>query len=178
MNLLTASANGNVDRVLELIKQGTDVNIKGYDGNTPLIVSSLLGRIEIVQVLLEARADVNLQNCNGQTALIFSNNEIITELLIKKGANIDLQNIDGNTAFMYASRCGNIKKVRALLEAGANIFFKNKFECTPLMYAKCYNRKSIFKLFSNVIVLIPMLHKRSSKNKLPYNIVRESKRYI
>jgi ankyrin repeat protein len=92
-------------------------------------------------------------------------------------ADPNIQNMYGYTALICASCHGHIKIVQALLKAGANPMLKNNLCYSVLTYA-IQNRciKSI-KLLSSVIILVPCLHKLS-KNKLPYNILRESQEYL
>ncbi len=50
---------GNVDKVLEAIAQGHDVNALGEDGYTALHAAAENDRLEIVRILLENGADVS-----------------------------------------------------------------------------------------------------------------------
>ena len=93
----------DVDHILkmvrEMIKKGTDVNIKLSYGHTPLIKScdflyhSNKGLFEqIAELLIKNGADVNAKDDYGYTALHYAarNNDLkIVKLLIKKGADIN-----------------------------------------------------------------------------------------
>ena len=58
-----------VDLVADLIKEGANVNEKGYDGWTSLHAASQNGHAAVVQTLLELGADVAATNKCGWTAL-------------------------------------------------------------------------------------------------------------
>ena len=56
--------------MLELIKNGSDVNAPRSDGSTPLIWAASRDDAEIVTALLRAGAKVNVADENGETALL------------------------------------------------------------------------------------------------------------
>jgi ankyrin repeat protein len=58
-----------VDLVADLIKEGANVNEKGYDGWTSLHAASQNGHAAVVQTLLQHGADVAARNKGGETAL-------------------------------------------------------------------------------------------------------------
>lgn len=67
--------NGNRDlnKVIELINQGADVNYQGeHNRETALMNASEQGDIEIMKVLLENGANVNLKSHSGNTALNYA----------------------------------------------------------------------------------------------------------
>ncbi|GAB6178795.1 hypothetical protein JCM14036_01140 [Desulfotomaculum defluvii] len=49
---------GNQEKVQVLLDEGADINIKGNDGQTPLIRASIVGNAEVVQLLIRNGADV------------------------------------------------------------------------------------------------------------------------
>jgi len=55
------------------------------------------------------------------------------EKLLRNDANVNATDIDGYTALHYAAHCGDIRVVRALLVAGADINARTKGNVTPLM---------------------------------------------
>lgn len=64
--LTSASVNGHLKLVIELIKAGAEVNLK--DGNkTPLTSASAEGHVEIVGELVKAWTVVNLSDGNNAT---------------------------------------------------------------------------------------------------------------
>jgi len=68
-SLQEASADGDLDRVRELLASGTGVNsvLPCDGGNAPLHHAARMGRLEIVRSLVEASADIGLKNSWGYT---------------------------------------------------------------------------------------------------------------
>ena len=55
MNLPTAAARGNLERVRSLVEQGADKEKGDSDGDTPLRLASLHGHLEVAQYLVVTR---------------------------------------------------------------------------------------------------------------------------
>jgi len=68
--LLGASWNGHFEMMCWLAKQGMDINRKGRNGNTPILLAAQKGHLEIVQWLIDQRVDINETNDIGYTALL------------------------------------------------------------------------------------------------------------
>jgi ankyrin repeat protein len=59
--------------VQQLLETGKiDINSKGNDGRTPLLLAITNGHEAVVKQLLEAKADVNLKDTNGLTPLLLA----------------------------------------------------------------------------------------------------------
>jgi hypothetical protein len=83
--------HGYVDCVKYCVEMGADVNIKTFDGFTPLLIAVMKDSIEIVNVLLDAGALIDTPVENGCTALYFAigRKQIdIAKLLIDRGARV------------------------------------------------------------------------------------------
>ena len=105
-----------------------NLNDRGYNGATALIVASWAGEINIVKDLLVRGVNVNLRNNDGNNALwfaCFKNNLPLMGLLINAGIEIDNQNDNGVTVLMYAASSGKTEAIKLLLEAGANPNLRN-----------------------------------------------------
>ncbi|KAK0051502.1 ankyrin repeat and KH domain-containing protein 1 [Biomphalaria pfeifferi] len=104
-----------------LLKDGTRLELRDDNGNTPLMICSAKGFPEIVSRLLRLGADVNSKNNNGDTALMLTKSrEVIIHLLKNKSLHLDEQNQTGNTALMSAIERSDLQKVKLLIIAGAN----------------------------------------------------------
>ena len=71
---------------------GTDIDIRDYRGNTPLIEAIKRGYIYLVKLFIEYGADVNYEDRSGKKPLYYalkiignSKNEIV-KLLVNEGA--------------------------------------------------------------------------------------------
>jgi ankyrin repeat protein len=121
--LAKAAAEGDVEKMRELIANGADVDENIRYGITALMLSAELHNVDAVKVLLDAGADVNRQdNDVRETALIIASMNgyaDIVKLLLKRGADMGKKREGGYTALMLAARNGHKEVVRILKEAGA-----------------------------------------------------------
>ena len=83
------------------IQAGTDLNQRGADQSTPVMIATVFGRVEAAKVLIEAGADLNLKEKDGSTALLkasfFAHLEIV-EALLEADADPNIKTNDGATA--------------------------------------------------------------------------------
>ena len=70
--LMHASFEGDLDRVIRLLEEGSDVNARDAGGDTALMFASMAGHFLIVKMLLAHGADPLLRARNGWTALRFA----------------------------------------------------------------------------------------------------------
>ncbi|KAJ1536949.1 hypothetical protein HK096_005949, partial [Nowakowskiella sp. JEL0078] len=90
-----AVAGGSREIVDVLLKSRADVDSKGGNGQTPLMIASVKGDFEIVCSLLKVNANVTLRDGDGRTSLHYAaqngNLDIVTAILVKnsemKGVN-------------------------------------------------------------------------------------------
>ena len=114
MSLHECSSTGDLERLLKLIAQNVDLNMKDYSGRTPLHVASQSGNVAIVKELLKYNVNVNDRDSGGWTPLHrvcvaswfpCSEQDLsrIVQLLIEHGADANIQKDDGYTALHLAS---------------------------------------------------------------------------
>lgn len=96
-----------------LLDGGTDVNYRGYNGKTALIIACCFLQqkdeeetiVRIVELLLQKGADPNLTDMNGRTAIVhafrYNASSNVVRLLLKCGANPNISDNKGLTAFCY-----------------------------------------------------------------------------
>ncbi len=104
-----------------LIKYGAQVDLKVYDGNTPL-VHAVQTTPNGFKLLIEHGAQVDLPNNYGRTALMMASktgNIVAIRVLLEKNAQINLKDNKGMTSLIFASCNGHTEAVRMLLEHGA-----------------------------------------------------------
>ena len=91
MDLLLASYHGDLAEIVYLFyKSIPNVNVKGNNNVTPLILASQQGKLDVVALLLDRGARVNDVMTDGKTALLMASKNGHTEIvriLMAKGAN-------------------------------------------------------------------------------------------
>ena len=95
IDLLFASYHGNLTEIAYLFYKGIpNVNVKGKNNVTPLILASQQGKLDVVAFLLDRGARVNDVMTDGKTALLMASKNGHTEIvkiLMEKGANQSLK---------------------------------------------------------------------------------------
>ncbi|RMC11749.1 hypothetical protein DUI87_11873 [Hirundo rustica rustica] len=116
---LRAARAGNLEKALDYLKNGVDINISNQKGNTALHIASLAGQAEVVKVLVTNRANVNAQSQNGFTPLYMAaqeNHLEVVKFLLDNGASQSLATEDGFTPLAVALQQGHDQVVSLLLE--------------------------------------------------------------
>ena len=117
IDLLFASYHGDLDEIADLFfKSIPNVNVKGKNNVTPLILASQQGKVDVVEFLLNRGASVNDVMTDGKTALIMAcknGHTEIVELLLKRGADQSLK-CNRQTPRDIANSNGNTEMVKIL----------------------------------------------------------------
>ncbi len=85
-SLAKETDGGGVGNVRLLISRGADVNYRGNQNWTPVMIASKYSYHEIVELLIQEGAKVNVSNNFGKTPLMFAKTPEIKQLLIDAGA--------------------------------------------------------------------------------------------
>ncbi|HTM06442.1 MAG TPA: ankyrin repeat domain-containing protein [Patescibacteria group bacterium] len=88
--LLEAAKNDDDVAIIESIKRGAELNIKNWQGQTPLIVAVTYGNQAAAEALIFAGASVSIKDQAGKTALDYARNgngQKMIELLLQKEKN-------------------------------------------------------------------------------------------
>ncbi|MCH2379054.1 MAG: ankyrin repeat domain-containing protein, partial [Pedosphaera sp.] len=105
VEILKAAGEGNLEAVKQHIAAGTDLNQRGVDQNTPLMIAITFGRLDVAKALIKGGVKLNLKNKEGNTALMtaaFLGQPEIVKALLEKGADINAKNNTGSTALASA----------------------------------------------------------------------------
>ena len=125
MDIWTASKEGDLEGVRQLIQEGQDVNRGDSYGVTPLMEAARYGRDQVVQELIRAGADVNGKGKYKQTALhcaSWRGHSSVVKTLAEAGANLNVQDeLWGVTPLMGAAELGYANVVVELIRAGADV---------------------------------------------------------
>lgn len=135
--LRSGAATGNVEGVTNAL-EALDINERGFDGSTALIIATTSGQAEIVKLLLERKADLSLADSKGQTALmhaVIKGHASLVETLLAAGAKVDAKDRHGMTALFHAAFRTDVALIEILLKSGADVNVKDLTGMTPLMCA-------------------------------------------
>jgi ankyrin repeat protein len=144
--LLTAADKGDTVKVLDLIRQGADVDAKTWEGVTSLMYATENGNLPVMKVLIRCGADPDVKPASGITALITSilnTAPDLTEFLIRNGASVDLGDNNDVTPLMYAIKVDSFYIPDLLLYYGADFDAKSKEGTDALMLASLLGRPAI-----------------------------------
>ncbi|XP_023344959.1 protein phosphatase 1 regulatory subunit 12A isoform X1 [Eurytemora carolleeae] len=107
MNFLEACTMGNTERVVHLIEKGVDVNKKGENGATGLMLAAMSNQIEVMTVLLSLQyTDINKTGLQQNTALMYSAMQGSfsgVKLLLAAGSNTATTNTSGKSCLGLAA---------------------------------------------------------------------------
>ncbi|XP_037084032.1 ankyrin-3-like isoform X2 [Pollicipes pollicipes] len=137
-SFLRAARGGNLDKVLDYIKTGTDINTCNQNGLNALHLASKEGHGHIVSELLNRGANVDAVTKKGNSALhvaSLAGQEEIVRLLVQAGANVNAQSQNGFTPLYMAAQENHDAVVRYLLANGANQSIATEDGFTPLAVA-------------------------------------------
>ncbi|XP_038648151.1 ankyrin-2b isoform X26 [Scyliorhinus canicula] len=137
-SFLRAARAGNLDKVLEYLKGGIDINTSNQNGLNALHLAAKEGHVELVHELLERGAVVDSSTKKGNSALHIASlagQGNVVKTLVKQGANINSQSQNGFTPLYMAAQENHIEVVRLLLEIGANQSTATEDGFTPLAVA-------------------------------------------
>lgn len=117
----------DINALKTLLPDITNINIRGYHGETALISVIWNGvdvNQELIQSLLERNIDVNARTSSTkETALMCAsgNNQLkVVNILLDAGAQTEIKDFEGRTAIWYAASQNHCDVMKVLLAHGAN----------------------------------------------------------
>jgi len=148
-SLHQAAADGDIEQVKLLIRNGADVNATvGKRAKTPLIDAVSYGHADIVEVLLANGAKVDMADNLGRTPLIHAlvtRDSIETvRALISAGADVNKasgEKLGSALPLNFAIFNGKLDVAKVLLDAGADIDAEGFAGYSPLHYAAMLARR-------------------------------------
>jgi len=124
LSLYESAQQGDIAGVKRHLKMGADVDERGQEGWTALMVAVYRGDVAMARLLLKRAADVNARNIHGVTVLmvaIHRGQREMERLLVEHGADVNAQTPAGRSSLMFAVRKGDIRIVDDLLTRGADV---------------------------------------------------------
>jgi len=123
--LLDAALNGNTAAVDDALKNGFDINTRGEQARTLLMMASFNGHTDMVKMLLKNGAGIDVRDSTDRTALMYASTGPFAptvKVLLDAGAQVNLKDNHENwTAFMFAAGEGQIEVMKLLIASGADI---------------------------------------------------------
>uniref|UniRef100_A0A6Q2WY26 Ankyrin 3a n=1 Tax=Esox lucius TaxID=8010 RepID=A0A6Q2WY26_ESOLU len=135
---LRAARAGNLEKALDYLKSGVEINICNQNGLNALHLASKEGHVEVVAELLKLGANVDAATKKGNTALhiaaLAGQTEVVKEL-VTNGANVNAQSQNGFTPLYMAAQENHLEVVRFLLENNSSQSMATEDGFTPLAVA-------------------------------------------
>lgn len=103
--LISASKQGQVEIVMDLLHRGADITASSDKGKTALHYAAANGHTQIVKMLLEKGAEVDARDRDGHTPLMLAaiyGCNLTVQALLEGGADPRSKTRCGNTAVLYA----------------------------------------------------------------------------
>ncbi|XP_025753428.1 ankyrin-3 isoform X21 [Oreochromis niloticus] len=168
---LRAARAGNLEKVLDYLKSGVEINICNQNGLNALHLASKEGHVEVVAELLKLGATVDAATKKGNTALhiasLAGQTEVVKEL-VTNGANVNAQSQNGFTPLYMAAQENHLEVVRFLLENSASQSIATEDGFTPLAVALQQGHDQVVSLLlendTKGKVRLPALHIAARKD--------------
>ncbi|XP_018080591.1 ankyrin-3 isoform X38 [Xenopus laevis] len=168
---LRAARSGNLEKALDYLKNGVDINICNQNGLNALHLTSKEGHVEIVSELIQRGADVDASTKKGNTALHIASLAGQTEVvrvLVTNGANVNAQSQNGFTPLYMAAQENHQEVVKFLLDNGASQSLATEDGFTPLAVALQQGHDQVVSLLlendTKGKVRLPALHIAARKD--------------
>ncbi|XP_033946883.1 ankyrin-1a isoform X6 [Pseudochaenichthys georgianus] len=164
-SFLRAARSGNLDKALDHIKNGIDINTANQNGLNGLHLASKEGHVKMVLELLHSGIVLETTTKKGNTALhiaALAGQEQVVAELVNYGANVNAQSQKGFTPLYMAAQENHLEVVKFLLENGANQSIPTEDGFTPLAVALQQGHENVVALLINYgtkgKVRLPALH--------------------
>ncbi|XP_077310228.1 ankyrin-3 isoform X31 [Lithobates pipiens] len=168
---LRAARAGNLEKALDYLKNGVDINVCNQNGLNALHLASKEGHVEIVSELIQRGADVDASTKKGNTALHIASlagQAVVVKVLVTNGANVNAQSQNGFTPLYMAAQENHLEVVKFLLDNGAGQSLATEDGFTPLAVALQQGHDQVVSLLlendTKGKVRLPALHIAARKD--------------
>lgn len=122
-SLIYCVINDKLNTVIELIRQGVDINKPDYLGNTMLTYAIDYNLVGMTKLLVDNGVTYDMSFNNTLIDVVSSNKLDILKILVADYINVDCRDPEtGKTLLMIACKNQYVDMVKVLLDAGANIY--------------------------------------------------------
>ncbi len=176
--LMIAAGAGRINVVKVLLDAGAKIDAHDGPSRTALFHAVEGGYLNVAKLLLDAGADINTKDHQGGTLLTiaaFYNHTELALFFIDAGLDVNIK-VYGNayTALHSASYLGDIKVVKALLDAGAdaNPTIGDYALHPPIMNAVIEGHSAVVKLLLDAGADLSL---KDDKGRTPLDLAKENK---
>ncbi|XP_061564917.1 ankyrin-3-like isoform X37 [Cololabis saira] len=168
---LRAARAGNLEKALDYLKNGVDINICNQNGLNALHLASKEGHVEVVAELIKQGANVDASTKKGNTALhiasLAGQSDVVKEL-VTNSANVNAQSQNGFTPLYMAAQENHMDVVQFLLDNGSSQSIATEDGFTPLAVALQQGHDQVVSLLlendTKGKVRLPALHIAARKD--------------
>ncbi|XP_073404382.1 ankyrin-3 isoform X13 [Dendrobates tinctorius] len=168
---LRAARAGNLEKALDYLKNGVDINVCNQNGLNALHLASKEGHVEIVSELIQRGVDVDAATKKGNTALHIASlagQTVVVRVLVTNGANVNAQSQNGFTPLYMAAQENHLEVVKYLLNNAASQSLATEDGFTPLAVALQQGHDQVVSLLlendTKGKVRLPALHIAARKD--------------
>ncbi|XP_067676346.1 serine/threonine-protein phosphatase 6 regulatory ankyrin repeat subunit A-like [Haliotis asinina] len=128
--LYYACLGGHVEVVKYVVsKNRVDINSRGKDRKTPVMVAGARGHKDVVELLVKYGANLSLRDAHGDNILYFAclggHVEVVKYVVSKNRVDINSRGKDKKTPVMVAGESGHRNVVELLVKYGANLSLRD-----------------------------------------------------
>ncbi|KAA8547685.1 hypothetical protein F0562_004114 [Nyssa sinensis] len=145
-----AASRGYEDITHFLSQEGVDVNLSDNFGNTPLLDAIKNGHDRVASLLVEKGATLKIDDAGSFLCTTVAKGESdFLKRVLSNGIDPNSKDYDHRTPLHIAVSEGLYLMAKLLLEAGANVFSKDRWGNTPLDEGRMCGNKNMIKLLEN-----------------------------
>ncbi|XP_074475192.1 ankyrin-1-like isoform X3 [Sebastes fasciatus] len=168
---LRSARAGNLEKALDYLKNGVDINICNQNGLNALHLASKEGHVEVVAELIKKGANVDAATKKGNSALhiasLAGQTDVVKEL-VTHSANVNAQSQNGFTPLYMAAQENHMDVVQYLLDHGSSQSIATEDGFTPLAVALQQGHDQVVSLLlendTKGKVRLPALHIAARKD--------------
>ncbi|KAF4365931.1 hypothetical protein G4B88_007875 [Cannabis sativa] len=145
-----AASRGYEDITRFLIQQGVNVNAIDNFGNTPLLEALKNGHDRVSSLLVQEGASLMIDNAGSFLCTAVSRGDAdFLKRVLSNGVDPNSKDYDHRSPLHVAASEGLYLMAKLLIEAGANVFIKDRWGNTPLDEGRMCGNKNLIKLLED-----------------------------